>query len=86
LHQYNVKILALYSDQGGEYLSGEFDTHLIKQGMERKITVHDTPQETGIAKRLNHTLLEHVWAMLHVEQLPKGIWAEALMYMVWLKN
>ena len=31
-------------------------------------------------------LLEHVRAMLHVAQLPKGLWAEALMYTVWLKN
>ena len=32
--QYNVRILALCSDQGSEYLSGEFNAHLIKQGME----------------------------------------------------
>ena len=48
--------------------------------------MHDTPQENGITERLNHMLLEHVQAMLHAAQLPKGLWAEALMYAVWLKN
>jgi len=32
--QHNARILALHSDRGGEYLSGEFDAHLIKQGTE----------------------------------------------------
>jgi len=48
--------------------------------------MHDTPQENGITERLNCMLLEHVWAMLHAAQLPKGLLEEALMYMVWLKN
>src|SRR5882724_5532757 len=48
--------------------------------------MHDTPQENGIAKRLNCMLLEHVQAMLHAAQLPKGLWAETLIYVVWLKN
>ena len=48
--------------------------------------MHDTPQENGVTKRLNCTLLERVQAMLHMAQLPKGLWAEALMHVVWLKN
>ena len=32
--QHNAKILTLCLDQGSEYLSGEFNTHLIEQGME----------------------------------------------------
>ena len=31
-------------------------------------------------------LLEDIQAMLHVAQLPKGLWAEVLMYAVWLKK
>jgi len=54
--------------------------------MEQRLTAHETPQENGIAERLNCTLLECVRAMLHVAQLPKGLWSEALMYVVWLKN
>jgi len=84
--QHIVRILVLCSDRGGKYLSREFDAHLIKQGTEQRLTAHDTPQENRIPKRLNRMLLEHVQAMLHAAQLPKGLWAEALMYAVWLKN
>ena len=79
---HNAKILVLRSDQGSKYLSGAFSTHLARQGIEWRLTMHDTPQENGVAKRLNCTLLECVWAMLHVAQLPKGLWAEALMHVV----
>jgi len=54
--------------------------------MERRLTVHDTPQENGVTERQNHTLLERIWAMLHAAQLPKGLWVEALIHVVWLKN
>ena len=54
--------------------------------MEWKLTIHDMPQENGVMERLNHTLLECIRAMLHAAQLPKGLWAEALMHAAWLKN
>ena len=40
--QYNVRIKKLWSDQGGEYLTGEFSEHLRKKGTTRRLTVHDT--------------------------------------------
>src|SRR5882724_6107519 len=69
--QHGTKIKQLHSDRGGEYLSNEFDAHLATHGIERRLTIHDTPQENGVAERLNHTLLEKVHAMLHSAQLPK---------------
>src|SRR5882724_9737193 len=84
--QHGTKIKQLHSDRSGEYLSNEFDAHLATHGIERRLTIHDTPQENGVAERLNHTLLEKVHAMLHSAQLPKYLWGEALMHAVWLKN
>src|SRR5882672_1152324 len=83
---HHARIAILRSDRGGEYLSGAFSAHLAKQGTERRLTVHDTPQENGVAEWLNRTLLERVRAMLHATQLPKGLWGEVLMHAVWLKN
>jgi hypothetical protein len=38
------------SDRGGEYLSAEFDQHLKNQGIQRQLTVHDSPQQNGVAE------------------------------------
>ena len=69
-----------------EYLSNAFSAHLSKQGTERRLTSHDTPEENGVAERLNRTLIERVRALLHASQLPMALWGEALMHVVWLKN
>ena len=77
---------SLQSDRGGEYLSKEFDTHPKAQGTIWSLTVHDTPEENGVAKRLNRTLLEHARAMLLTAQLPNNPWPEMIHHTVWLKN
>jgi len=84
--QHSAKILRLHSDQGREYLSRAFSTHLTRQGMEHRLTMHATPQENGATEWLNRMLLECIWAILHAAQLPKSPWGEALMHAIWLKN
>ena len=84
--QKGVGIKRLHSDRGGEYLSKEFTNHLKQAGTLWNLTVHDTPEHNGVAKRLNQTLLEKVRAMLHTSQLPKFLWGEAIKHAVWLKN
>ena len=84
--QHNVQIKKLRSDQGGEYLSGEFSDHLQKEGTIRRLTVHDTPEYNGVSERLNRTLLEKVRAMLHKSHLPRFLWGEALAHAVFIKN
>ena len=83
-HSKPIKILQL--DRGGEYLSKDFNNHLKANSTIRSLTMHDTPEENGVAERLNHTLLEHVRAMLMADQLPKTLWPETVHHAVWLKN
>jgi hypothetical protein len=80
------KIKVLHTDRGGEYLSIEFTASLDGKGTEQKLVVHDTPEENGVAERLNRTLIEKVQAMLLASQLPVRLWGEMLMHAVWLKN
>jgi len=63
-------IKVLRSDRSGEYLSDRFNAHLAAAGTARKLTVHDTPQPNGIARRLNRTLLEQIRAFAHGSGLP----------------
>jgi Reverse transcriptase (RNA-dependent DNA polymerase)/Integrase core domain/GAG-pre-integrase domain/Zinc knuckle len=82
----NTTIKRLHSDRGGEYVGEEFQNFLKMEGTEHILTVHDTPEQNGVAERLNGILMEKVRAMLHDSQLPKNMWGEAVKYAVWLKN
>ena len=44
-------IKTVRSDRGGEFLSKEFIQHQDSRGTIRKITVHDSPQQNGVAER-----------------------------------
>jgi transposase InsO family protein len=86
-HQHpDAKIGKIRSDRGGEYLSADFDTYLKDRGTVRQLTVHNSPQQNGVAERLNHTLVEHARAMLIGKDMPMFLCAEAIQYAAWLKN
>jgi hypothetical protein len=82
----HAAIYMLCSDQGGKYLSTTFNMHLSNAGTSHCLTVHDTPQLNGIAKRLNCMLMKKVCALLHCSGLPQNLWKEALHHSTWLKN
>ena len=84
--QHGARIKRLHSDRGGEYTRGEFTSFLREQGTERRLTTHDTPQHNGVAESLNRHLVERMRALLHQSSLPKSLWAEALHFVVWVKN
>ena len=48
--QYGAQIKQLCSDCGGECLTTKFNVHLNTQGVEQRLTMHDTPQQNGITE------------------------------------
>ncbi|TFY61298.1 hypothetical protein EVG20_g7113 [Dentipellis fragilis] len=84
--QHNAKIKHFHSDHGGEYTGKDFEEFLWSEGMERRLTTHDTPQHNGVAEAHNRRLLKWVCAILHHSGLPKSLWGEGIMFTVWLKN
>ena len=52
----------------------------------RHFTVRDTPQQNGVAERMNQTILEKVRCMLSNVGLGKEFWAEAVVYACHLIN
>ncbi|KAI5313660.1 hypothetical protein L3X38_042836 [Prunus dulcis] len=58
--QTGKKIKTLRSDNGGEYTSDPFFKLCRDEGIVRHFTVRGTPQQNGVVKRLNITLLEKV--------------------------
>ena len=76
------EIKVLRSDNGTEYRNDQFSIFCKKEG----ITVRVTPQQNGVAERMNRTLLEKVRCMLSNAGLSKQFWAEAVIYASHLIN
>ena len=85
-NQTGRKIKVLRSDNGTEYRNDQFSIFCKKEGISRYFTVRDTPQQNGVAERMNRTLLEKVRCMLSNAGLGKQFWAEAVMYASHLIN
>ena len=51
-----VKVLR--RDSGGEYKSNDFDDLLKKNGIKHETTVPKTPEQNGVAERMNRTVVE----------------------------
>ena len=82
----NKKPKIFRSDRGGEYMDSELQQFLVSEGIQYQCTVHDSPQQNGIAERKNRTLVEAVRSMLHQRKIQKNLWAEALHNAVYTFN
>ena len=80
------KIKALRSDGGGEYISAEFKTYLDDNGISQQLTVAHTPQQNGVAERMNRTLKDLMRAMMLHKSLPEDLWAEAISTAAHIRN
>ena len=80
------RLQAIRSDNGGEYLSNGFKTYLDEHGIHHQLTVAYTPQQNGVAERMNRTLMNLVRSMLHHKGMDKRFWAEALATAVYVRN
>ena len=77
---------SLRSDNGGEYTSKEFEAFYKEAGIKRELTTPYNPQQNGVAKRKNRTILEAVKTMIHDEDLHMHLWAEAARTTVYVQN
>ena len=80
------KLKVLRTDNGGEYTSEKFENYLKTEGVRHELTVPRTPEQNGVAERMNRTLVEAVRTMLADSKLPQQFWAEALSTAVYLRN
>ena len=79
-------IMKLRTDNGGEYMSKDFQAYLTSKGIEHQLTIPHSPQQNGVAERLNRTLMESARAMLSHSNLPNKFWAEAVATAAYLRN
>ena len=55
-------------------------------GIKRELTTPYNPQQNGVAERKNRTIMEAVKTMIHDQDLPMCLWAEATMAVVYVQN
>ncbi|KAH9650291.1 hypothetical protein KPL70_026321 [Citrus sinensis] len=85
-NQTGLKVKKLRTDNGLEFCNQELDSYCADHGIARHRTVRLTPQQNGLAERMNRTLMDRVRSMMIQSQLPKGLWAETLLTASYLVN
>lgn len=85
-NQKGCKIKCLQSDNGGEYISNEFNDFLEQCVIKRRLTIANTLQQNGIAERINRTYLDIARCMLIESRLPEKFWAEAISTAYYIRN
>ena len=74
------------SDNGGEYIAHYFTDLCKDRGIALQPTIPYTPQQNGVAERMNRTIMDNVRATLYHAKLPVFLWAEAVATIVYLRN
>ncbi|KAK3020690.1 hypothetical protein RJ639_045596 [Escallonia herrerae] len=80
------KVKCLKSDNGGEYRDGGFQGYCSNNGIRLIRTVKRTPQENGLAERMNRTIMERAMCMRIHADLPLQFWAAAVDPALYLIN
>ena len=81
-----VRLQKFRSDGGGEFVSKKFQEFCITRGIDKQLTVPYTPQQNGVAERMNRTLMEMARSMMYHANIPQKLWAEAVSTAVYLRN
>ncbi|GJU01850.1 putative ribonuclease H-like domain-containing protein [Tanacetum coccineum] len=79
-----VKVIRCHN--GTEFKNKEMNQFCERKGIKREFSVARTPQQNGVAKRKNRTLIEAARTMLADSKLPTTFWAEAVNTACYVQN
>jgi len=80
------KVKALRIDNSDEYVSNEFKNLCAKEGIRQELTAPHNPQQNGVAKSKNRSIVGATRSMLHDQSRPLHLWVEACNTAVYLQN
>jgi transposase InsO family protein len=61
-------------DNGGEYTSIDLNYFYTEEGIKRELTIPYKPQQNGISKRKNRSIIDYVRAMMYDQEFPMVFW------------
>ncbi|XP_058982660.1 uncharacterized protein LOC105262273 [Musca domestica] len=85
-NQCSKKLKIFRSDNGTEYVNAPFQKFLSDSGIIHQKTAPYTPQQNGVAERLNRTIMDRVRCMLLDAGLKNKYWAEASVTAAYILN
>jgi transposase InsO family protein len=80
------KVASLRTDNGGEFTSTKFNNYCQNNGIKRQLKNSYTPQQNGVTKRMNRTLMGMARSMMQFKGLSTKYWVEAVHTTVYLRN
>jgi transposase InsO family protein len=80
------KVKVLRTDNDMEFCSNEFKFFCRKEGIVRHHTIPHTPQQNGVAERMNMTIISKARCMLSNASMGRQFWAEAASIACYLIN
>ncbi|KAL2234657.1 UNVERIFIED_CONTAM: Retrovirus-related Pol polyprotein from transposon TNT 1-94 [Sesamum indicum] len=81
-----LQVKYLRSNNGGEYSSEGIKNYCADHGIRMQKTIPGTPQQNGVAERMNRTLNKRARCMRLKSRLPKMFWADAVNTTAFLIN
>jgi transposase InsO family protein len=84
--QTEKKVKLLHTDNGMEFCSNEFNDYCSDEGIVRHHTIPYTPQQNGVAERMNRTIISKARCMLSNVGMSRHFWAEAASTACYLIN
>jgi transposase InsO family protein len=84
--QTEKKVKKLRTDNGMEFCLEEFNSYCKSEGIVRHYTVPYTPQQNGVAERMNRTIISKARCMLSDAGLHRHFWIEAASTACYLIN
>jgi transposase InsO family protein len=73
------KLLVLCTDNDGEFTAADFTAYYADEGIQRYFSSPYTPQQNGVIKRRNQTMVATACALLKQRGMPAVYWGKAVM-------
>jgi transposase InsO family protein len=77
-NKFDAKVKKIRSDNGSEFKNIQIEDYLDEEGIKHEFLAPYTPQQNGVTKRKNMTLIEMTRTMLDEYKTSDRFWAEAI--------
>ncbi|GJY57096.1 retrovirus-related pol polyprotein from transposon TNT 1-94 [Tanacetum coccineum] len=81
-----AQVMTVRTDRGTEFLNKTLHAYFKGEGIENQTSTPRTPEQNGIVKRQNRTLVEAARMMLSASKLPLFFWVEAIATACYTQN
>nr|GEX70377.1 hypothetical protein [Tanacetum cinerariifolium] len=82
----HAQVKIVQTEKGTKFLNKTFHAFFASEGIQHQTSIARTPEQNGVVKRRNCTLVEAARTMLSAAKVPLFFWAEAIATSCFLQN